>query len=264
MKMKIPIFQIDAFTHEPFKGNPAAVCLLSKEMPEIWMQKIALEMNLSETAFLLKENEGYHLRWFTPVLEVDLCGHATLASAFVLYHKNLVKKMDLISFYSRSGELNASIKDDWITLNFPAFDEKPFIETERLGEILGVNPIEVVKSGENIIVELKTSLEIRQLKPDFIKLANIPYQGLAVTARSDNPKFDFISRYFAPRVGINEDPVTGSAHACLGPYWMKRLKNKMLAYQASVRGGIVKIEIQGKRVLLGGQAVMIFEGELQI
>lgn len=263
--MKIPIFQIDAFTGEPFKGNPAAVCLLTKEMPEIWMQKIALEMNLSETAFLLEENSGYRLRWFTPVMEVNLCGHATLASIFVLVHKNLVKKMDLIRFYTRSGELNASMTDNWITLNFPAFEEKPYYKAERLKEVLGVNPIEVVESGENLIMELKSSIEIKQLKPDFIQLAQIPYQGLAVTARSDNPEFDFISRYFAPRVGINEDPVTGSAHACLGPYWMKRLKkNKMIAYQASVRGGVVKVEIQGERALLSGQAVMIFEGELSI
>jgi len=263
--MKIPIFQIDAFTIEPFKGNPAAVCLLTEEMPEIWMQKIALEMNLSETAFLLEENRGYRLRWFTPVMEVDLCGHATLASSFVLYRKDLVKKTDLICFYTRSGDLNASITDDWITLNFPAFEEKPFMEAERLKEILGVNPIEVVISGENVIVELKSPKEIRQLKPDFIQLVKIPLHGLAVTARSDLPEFDFISRYFAPWAGIDEDPVTGSAHACLGPYWEKRLKkNKMIAYQASARGGVVKIEIQGNRVLLSGQAVMIFEGELKI
>ncbi len=263
--MKIPIFQIDAFTSEPFKGNPAAVCLLTEEIPEIWMQKIASEMNLSETAFLLEENRGYRLRWFTPVMEVDLCGHATLASSFVLYRKDLVKKTDSIRFYTRSGELNASITDDWTTLNFPAFEEKPYMEAERLKEILGVNPIEVVISGENVIVELKSSKEIRQLKPDFIQLVKIPLHGLAVTARSDLPEFDFISRYFAPWAGISEDPVTGSAHAFLGPYWMKRLKkNKMIAYQASVRGGVVKVEIQGKRVLLSGQAVMIFEGELRI
>jgi PhzF family phenazine biosynthesis protein len=263
--MKLPVFQIDAFTNEPFKGNPAAVCLLTEEMPERWMQRIAMEMNLSETAFLLPENEGYHLRWFTPIMEVDLCGHATLASAFVLNHKHLVKKNDLTHFYTRSGELTALITDDWITLNFPAFEEKPFMKVEQLKKILGVDPIEVVKSGENVIVELKSSIEIRQLKPDFIQLAKIPLSGLAVTARSDNPEFDFISRYFAPWVGINEDPVTGSAHACLGPFWEKRLKKKkMNAYQASARGGVVKVEIQENRVLISGQAVMIFEGELRI
>ena len=263
--MKIPIFQIDAFTSVPFKGNPAAVCLLTEEMSEKWMQKIALEMNLSETAFLLKENRGFRLRWFTPIMEVDLCGHATLASAFVLYCKDFVKKKDLIRFTTRSGELNALINNDWITLNFPAFQEMPFMHIERLEEILKVFPVEIVKSGENVIVELKSSKEIRQLKPDFIQLVKIPIHGLAVTARSDSPEFDFISRYFAPWAGIDEDPVTGSAHACLGPYWEKRLKkNKMIAYQASARGGVVKIEIQGNRVLLSGQAVMIFEGELKI
>jgi len=263
--MKMPIFQVDAFTTEPFKGNPAIVCLLTDEIQEELMQYIAMEMNLSETAFLLPENGGYRLRWFTPVMEVDLCGHATLASSFVLYHKDLVKKEDLIRFYTRSGELKASVNNDWITLNFPAFEEKPFTEAERLKEVLGVDPIQVVQSGENVIVELKSSEEIRQLKPDFIQLVKIPLHGLAVTARSDLPKFDFISRYFAPWAGINEDPVTGSAHACLGPYWGKRLiKRKMIAYQASTRGGVIKVEVQGNRVLLGGQAVMIFEGELKI
>lgn len=263
--MKIPIFQIDAFTNEPFKGNPAAVCLLSEEMPEIWMQKIAAEMNLSETAFLLREKNGYHLRWFTPLMEVDLCGHATLASAFILYHKDLVSKADLICFFTRTGELNASIADEWITLNFPAFEEKPFLEAERLEKIIGVHPIEMVKSGENVIVELSSSQEIRLFKPDFLQLLKLPMHGLIITARSDLPEFDFISRYFAPWVGINEDPVTGSAHACLGPYWKKRLKiKKMSAYQASARGGVVKVETQGKRILLSGQAVMIFEGELSI
>ena len=263
--MKIPIFQIDAFTIEPFKGNPAAVCLLTEVMPVTWMQKIATEMNLSETAFLMKEEKGYHLRWFTPLMEVDLCGHATLASAFVLYYKDLVRINDLICFRSRSGELNASVADGWITLNFPAFEERPFLETERLGKILGIHPIEVVKSGENVIVELKSSKEIRQLKPDIIQLLKLPMHGLVVTARSDLPEFDFISRYFAPWAGINEDPVTGSAHACLGPYWEKRLKKKkMNAYQASTRGGVVKVETLGNRVLLSGQAVMIFEGELRL
>ncbi len=263
--MKLPIFQIDAFTSEAFKGNPAAVCLLTEEIPELWLQKIAMEMNLSETAFLLPENKGYHLRWFTPLMEVDLCGHATLASSFVLYHKDLVKKGDLIHFYTRSGELNASMKGDWITLDFPSFEEKPFLEAKRLNEVLRVEPIQVVSSGENVIVELKSSEEIRQLKPDFIQLVQIPIHGLAVTARSDSSEFDFISRYFAPWVGINEDPVTGSVHACLGPYWEKRLrKKKMNAYQASARGGVVRIEVLGNRVRLDGQAVMIFEGELFI
>jgi PhzF family phenazine biosynthesis protein len=261
--MKIPLFQIDAFTSEPFKGNPAAVCLLNEKIPDTRMQKIALEMNLSETAFLLKENGGYRLRWFTPVTEVDLCGHATLASSYLLFQKGLVSGDHLICFYTRSGELQAMMADGWVTLNFPAFEEKPYIETDKLREALGVNPVEIVKSGENVIMELGTSEEVRNLKPDFIKLMDISLHGVAVTARSDLSEFDFISRYFAPWVGIDEDPVTGSAHACLGPYWSKRLKKKkMIAYQASARGGVVKVEIQGNRVLLGGQAVLIFEGEL--
>jgi PhzF family phenazine biosynthesis protein len=263
--MKIPLFQIDAFTSEPFKGNPAAVCLLNEEIPDSQMQKIALEMNLSETAFLLEENGGYRLRWFTPVTEVNLCGHATLASAYLLFNKSFMSRDQLIYFYTRSGELQAMMADGWVTLNFPAFEEKPFIETDKVREALGVNPVEVVKSGENVIVELETSDEVRNLNPDFIKLMKIPLHGVAVTARSDVPEYDFISRYFAPWVGIDEDPVTGSAHACLGPYWRKRLKKKkMIAYQASARGGVVKVEIQGNRVLLGGQAILILEGELLV
>jgi PhzF family phenazine biosynthesis protein len=263
--MKIPLFQIDAFTNEPFKGNPAAVCLLPEAISEIRMQKIAQEMNLSETAFLLTEDKGYRLRWFTPLLEVDLCGHATLASSFVLYQQDLVEKNEVIHFYTRSGELSASTNGDWITLDFPGFEETPFLEAGLLKTVLRIDPINVVRSGENIIIELKSSEEIRQLKPDFIQLVKIQIHGLAVTARSDHPEFDFISRYFAPWAGINEDPVTGSAHACLAPYWEKRLKKKkMVAFQASSRGGIVRVEVQGNRVLIGGQSVMIFKGELII
>jgi PhzF family phenazine biosynthesis protein len=263
--MRIPIYQIDAFTNEPFKGNPAAVCLLSEAISENRMQKIALEMNLSETAFLLPEDEGFRLRWFTPLVEVELCGHATLASSFILFNQELVKKNDPIHFFTRSGELKASIQGDWINLNFPGFEEKPFLEAEMLKTILQEDPINIVSSGENVIVELKTSNEIRQLKPDFIQLVKIPIHGLVVTARSDLEEFDFISRYFAPWVGINEDPVTGSAHACLAPYWEKRLKKrKMVAFQASSRGGVVRVEVQGNRVLISGQAIMILKGELII
>jgi PhzF family phenazine biosynthesis protein len=189
--MKIPIYQIDAFTNEPFKGNPAAVCLLSEAISEIRMQKIAQEMNLSETAFLLSEDKGYRLRWFTPLLEVDLCGHATLASSFVLFHQSLVEKNNQILFYTRSGELNASIMGDWITLDFPGFEERPFLQAEALKTVLQVDPINVVKSGENVIVELKSSKEIKQLQPNINQLMKIPIHGLAVTARSDLPEFDF-------------------------------------------------------------------------
>jgi PhzF family phenazine biosynthesis protein len=263
--MKVPIFQVDAFTSEPFKGNPAAVCLLSEKMPDAWMQQVAMEMNLSETAFLLAEGNGFRLRWFTPLLEVDLCGHATLASAFVLFKQKLVGTGSLIHFYTRSGELTASKIEGWITLNFPNFSETVYQNQGWVEEILKVRPRQVVQSGENVIVELNSAEEVRQLNPDFDQLTKVPLHGLAVTARSDQTGFDFISRYFAPWVGINEDPVTGSAHACLGPYWSKRLgKLMMKAFQASSRGGVIEIEISGDRVLLSGQAVMVFAGKLTV
>jgi PhzF family phenazine biosynthesis protein len=262
--MKVPIFQVDAFTGEP-KGNPAAVCLLSAKMPDAWMQQIAMEMNLSETAFLLAEGNGFRLRWFTPLLEVDLCGHATLGSAFVLFKREFVDTHSLIHFYTRSGELTASNREGWITLDFPAFSEIAYQNQGWVEEILKVRPRQVVQSGENVIVELGTTEEVRHLNPDFDKLKKIPLHGLAVTARSDQSSFDFISRYFAPWVGINEDPVTGSVHACLGPYWSKRLgKSKMKAFQASRRGGVIEVEVTGTRVLLSGQAVMVFAGELMV
>jgi PhzF family phenazine biosynthesis protein len=263
--MKVPIFQVDAFTSEPFKGNPAAVCVLSAKMPDAWMQQVAMEMNLSETAFLLAEGNGFRLRWFTPLLEVDLCGHATLGSAFVLFKREFVDTDSLIHFYTRSGELTASNREGWITLNFPAYSEMEYQNQGWVEEILKVRPCQVVRSGENVIMELGIAEEIRQLNPDFDQLKKIPLYGLAVTARSDQPGFDFISRYFAPWVGINEDPVTGSAHACLGPYWSKRLgKSKMKAFQASQRGGVIEVEVTGDRVLLSGQAVMVFAGELMV
>jgi len=261
--MEIPIFQVDAFTNEPFKGNPAVVCLLNEKKMDSWMQQLALEMNLSETAFLLSEGQGWRLRWFTPAVEVDLCGHATLASAFVLFQQRLAANGSMIHFYTRSGELTAQLKDGWITLDFPAFIEKPYSHREQLLEILKLKPNEVVQSGENVIVETASAAEVRQLLPDFERLKELPMHGLAVTARSDQPPFDFISRYFAPWVGINEDPVTGSAHACLGPYWQLRLgKSTFRAFQASSRGGVVGVKVKGERVHISGQAALVFSGDL--
>ena len=261
--MNTQIYQVDAFNSEPFKGNPAAVCLLTEKKSENWMQQIAMEMNLSETAFLLPERKGYRLRWFTPLVEVNLCGHATLASAFVLFHQKLVKPGSTVHFYTRSGEMTASDQDGWITLDFPAFYEQVYPKAQKIAEILHIKPLAVMQSGENVIVEMASAEEVCRLNPDFERLKLLTMQGLIVTARSTQPEFDFISRYFAPWIGINEDPVTGSAHACLGPYWQKRLgKSNLRAYQASQRGGMLKVEVKGKRVLISGQAVMIFSGEL--
>lgn len=261
--MSIPIFQVDAFTSEPFKGNPAAVCLLKEKKPDSWMQQVALEMNLSETAFLLPEGQGWRLRWFTPTVEVDLCGHATLASAFVLFQQQLASPDSTIHFYTRSGELTAQQQDGWISLDFPAFFERPYSHRVQLLEILNLNAKEVVQSGKNVIVETASAEEVRRLSPDFERLKKLPMHGLVVTTRSDQPPFDFISRYFAPCVGIDEDPVTGSAHACLGPYWKQRLeKSTFRAFQASSRGGVVGVEVVGERVHISGQAVLLFSGNL--
>lgn len=261
--MPIPIFQVDAFTSEPFKGNPAAVCLLKEKKPKSWMQRVAQEMNLSETAFLLLEGQSWRLHWFTPVMEVGLCGHATLASTFVLFHQQLASPENTIHFITRSGKLTAQQQDGWITLDFPAFFEKPFSQRNRLVEILNIKPNEVVQSGENVIVEMASAEEVRRLSPDFERLKQLPMHGLSVTARSDQPSFDFISRYFAPWVGINEDPVTGSAHACLGPYWQRRLgKSTFRAFQASKRGGDIGVEVRDERVQISGQAVLVFSGHL--
>jgi PhzF family phenazine biosynthesis protein len=263
--MKIPFFHVDAFTNRLFQGNPAAVILLDENQPDDWMLKIAMEMNLSETAFLLPEGKGYRLRWFTPELEVDLCGHATLASAFVLFQQKLAVMDQPIHFLTRSGELTASCQEGWIVMDFPAFDEKDYPDQGWVEAVLKVQPRKVVQSGENVIVELESADQVRRLDPDFEQLKQVRIHGLAVTARSDLPEFDFISRYFAPWVGIDEDPVTGSAHACLGPYWHKRLdKTRMKAYQASRRGGLIGVEITACRVLLSGQAVMVFSGELMV
>jgi PhzF family phenazine biosynthesis protein len=263
--MKTPIFQVDAFTQKPFSGNPAGVCLLAEEKSAEWMQSVAKEMNLSETAFLLPERDGYRLRWFTPVMEVNLCGHATLASAHVLFEKEHVGEHRDIHFYTRSGELSARQEGEWIILNFPAYEEMPYDVPQELLIALEVKPINAVKSGENVLVEVQSEEEVRNLNPDFAALAKVPLFGIAVTSQSKTPEFDFVSRYFAPWAGIDEDPVTGSAHACLGPYWGKRLnKTKMLAHQTSQRGGIVRVELAGERVLLGGQAVLVLEGELLV
>ncbi len=261
--MKIPLFHVDAFTNNPFKGNPAAVCLLNEEMPVAWMHAVAVEMNLSETAFLLPRQNGFQLRWFTPKVEVDLCGHATLASSFVLFEKGFVQSQEPIIYSTRSGDLKASLEDRRIILDFPSFDEKPCQAPLALIKALGVKPVNVIASGENVIIEVDSVNDVYQLEPDFLELVKTPLHGVAVTASSNVEEYDFISRYFAPWAGINEDPVTGSAHACLGPYWGKRLgKQRMTAFQASARGGIVYLELKGERVLLGGQAVMVFEGYL--
>lgn len=261
----ISIFQVDAFTDRPFGGNPAGVCMLSEEKPELWMQFIAREMNLPETAFLLKRNDYYDLRWFTPKVEVELCGHATLASAHVLYEFGYLDPDKQARFQTKSGLLTAEKDRLTVMLNFPAQPEQPAAVPSGLKEALNIEPKYTGKNRFAYLLELDSELTIRNLQPNFNLLKQIEGRGIIVTARSDKKEYDFVSRFFAPAIGIDEDPVTGSAHCCLGPYWYQKLKKEALTgYQASERGGIVRIGIEGDRIRLGGKAVTIFKGEVTV
>jgi PhzF family phenazine biosynthesis protein len=259
----IPLLQVDAFTAVPFHGNPAAVCILAEPRAEQWMQDVAAEMNLSETAFLLRENDGFRLRWFTPTVEVDLCGHATLASAHALWEEGILRPEQSARFFSRSGDLTAERRGEWIELNFPATPAAPVAPPDGLATALGIIPIYTGKNRFDYLIEVGSEALLRAMNPDFRALKALSVRGVIVTSRSSSGPHDFVSRFFAPGAGIDEDPVTGSAHCCLGPYWRAKLKkNDLLACQASQRGGIVKVQVAGDRVLLGGQAVTVLRGEL--
>lgn len=257
------IYQVDAFTHKPFAGNPAAVVILPEPRDEIWMQNVATEMNLSETAYLHKIEDGYHLRWFTPACEVELCGHATLASAHTLWEAGELNRIESARFHTLSGLLTAEYNNGWIEMNFPATPDKPDIAPPGLDAALGVTPTYVGKTRFDYLVVVASEETVRSMKPDFTALKEIPIRGVTVTSLSSDSEFDFVSRFFAPGAGIDEDPVTGSAHCCLGPYWRRQLdKDEFLAYQASKRGGVVRVRVAGERVYLGGQAVTVLEGNL--
>ena len=257
------IYQVDAFTPRPFAGNPAAVCVLPEPREEEWMRDVAREMNLSETAFLVPRADGYNLRWFTPAVEVELCGHATLASAHILWEAGFLQPDQQARFHTLSGLLTAERAGDWIELDFPAKPDKPASPTDELTRGLGVAPEYVGKSHFDYIVEVDSEQTLRNLKPDFTLLMQAQARGIIVTSHSASHEYDFVSRFFAPAVGVNEDPVTGSAHCVLGPFWSKRLgKEELVAYQASARGGVVKVRLAGPRVKLGGQAVTVLRGEL--
>lgn len=263
MTVGVKIFQVDAFTDIPFTGNPAAICILSAPRDATWMQNVAREMNLSETAFLNQQENGFNLCWFTPVVEVDLCGHATLASAHILWEIGLLSPREQARFHTRSGLLTAEHKGDEIELNFPTTPEERVVPPPRLSEALGVVPKYVGKSKFDYLVEVDSEEAIRNLRPDFALLSTLPVRGIIVTSPASSSGYDFVSRFFAPSVGVDEDPVTGSAHCCLGSFWSRRFgKNELIAYQASERGGIVRIRVTGDRVCLGGQAVTVLRGEL--
>ena len=227
------------------------------------MQAVAAEMNLSETAFLVQQPDGFNLRWFTPVTEVDLCGHATLASAHVLWETERLQPDTTARFHTRSGSLTAERAGDWIEMDFPATPPEPIEPPPGLSDLLGSVPRYVGRTPFDLFVELTDEEELHELSPDFAGLCELPVRGFIVTTRSDDARYDFQSRFFAPAAGVNEDPVTGSAHCALAPYWAEQLsKTNMTAYQASRRGGVVDMEMAGDRVKLRGQAVTMLRGDL--
>ena len=263
--MRQSIMQVDAFSNQAFRGNPAAVCVLSSPQDEGWMQSVAQEMNLSETAFVLKQNQNYRLRWFTPTTEVPLCGHGTLASAHVLWTEGYASTGQKLKFETKSGILTARYEDDWIELDFPANRSQDIPPITKLGDALGVRLKTVSYNSLGYLVEVASAEQVKLLQPNFTLLKQLPISNVIVTSKADeNSEYDFVSRFFAPGLGINEDPVTGAAHCCLAPYWRDRLKkDQFLAYQASRRGGVVKINYDGgDRVLLLGQAVTVIRGDL--
>lgn len=262
--MRVPIYKVDAFTSRPFSGNPAAVCILRGKKSDVWMQNVAREMNVSETAFVIRQDEGFILRWFTPKIEVDLCGHATLASAHILWEMGYLKKREPVRFHTKSGLLTAERDRGWIQMDFPSESEEQSPSPPGLEEALGFKPLYVGKNRFDYLIEAESEEVVRRYQPDFGRLAAIAARGFIVTGRSKSNEFDFVSRFFAPSVGVDEDPVTGSAHCCLAPFWGEKLgKTEMTAFQVSSRGGVVRVRTAGDRVYLGGQAVTIMQGELK-
>jgi predicted PhzF superfamily epimerase YddE/YHI9 len=263
MAAGLPLFQVDAFASEPFTGNPAAVCLLPGPRDDGWMQQVAGEMNLSVTAFLHSTGDGNHLRWFTPAVELDLCGFATLASAHVLWEQGRLKPAEQACFHTKSGMLTAKKSGAWIELDFPAEPARITSSPPGLNAALGTATRYVGRNRFDYLIEVDSEETLRELKPDFQRLANFNVRGIIVTAKASTPGYDFVSRFFAPETGVLEDPVTGSAHCCLAPFWRDRLKkDEMTAYQASARGGVVGVRVEGQRVFLRGQAVTTLRGEL--
>lgn len=263
--MALPLFIVDAFAAEPFSGNPAAVCLLDRERPDAWLQSVAAEMNLSETAYVLPlpQSGVYGLRWFTPKVEVALCGHATLASAHTLWEQGAAARGAEIAFHTQSGRLSARCRDDAIELDFPLHSPQQADVPKAVLDALGVSAVYTGRSRFDYLVEVASADVLRGLQPDFAALAAHVPRGVIVTSCSDDREYDFISRFFAPAAGVNEDPVTGSAHCCLAAYWRDRLgKDELIGFQASARGGVVRMRVVGDRVVLGGCAVTVVRGEL--
>ncbi len=264
--MSIPIYQVDAFANAPFSGNPAAVCLLSGPADAEWMQHVASEMNLSETAFLSSLDDGHRLRWFTPEVEVELCGHATLASAHVLFETEALPEDQVARFHTASGLLTV-IRNSYgtLTMDFPATIPVENDPPLGLSDVFGITPVWTGRSRFDVFVEVSDEATVRGLNPDHGAVAKLGARGVIVTARADagNP-YDFVSRFFAPGSGVPEDPVTGSAHCALAPYWTTKLnRDSLIGYQASKRGGFVSVRVSGDRVELSGRAITVLAGELR-
>jgi PhzF family phenazine biosynthesis protein len=267
--MSVKIFQVDAFTSEPFKGNPAAVCLLDTARDEAWMQRVAAEMNLSETAFPVPKGGTFDLRWFTPTIEVPLCGHATLATSHILWETKRLREDEPAKFDTESGRLVAKKTPDGIEMDLPLIPQSESEPPEGLLKALGIQPIycgatEERREGEGaFLLEVASEDTVRNLEPDFGLLGKVP-AGVMVTARSTTASCDFVSRFFIPYWGIDEDPVTGAAHCTLVPFWSQKLgKPEVMGYQASLRGGYVKGRVAGDRVTLVGKAVTVLRGDLE-
>lgn len=257
------IAHVDAFASRPFSGNPAAVCVLPSAPDETWMRNVAAEMNLSETAFLHPEDGAYRLRWLTPAIEVDLCGHATLAAAHILWEDGHIALDAEARFHTRSGLLTCRRDGGWIEMNFPVKIAEPSEAPPELANALGTDLAWVGRNQFDYLVQVANEATLRLLDPNHYLLRQLPVRGVIVTAKSKSPEFDFVSRFFAPASGVDEDPVTGSAHSALAPFWGGRLKKtEMVGFQASARGGVVKVRCEGDRVRMSGQAVTVLRGEL--
>ena len=262
--MKYPIYQVDAFAIKPFKGNPAAVVLLEESRNEQWMQEVAQEFNLSETAFLRPKGPDYELRWFTPTTEVDLCGHATIASAHILYEFGFYDPDETILFHTRSGEISSTFNRGTIEISMPRFKTNPIDAPPLLAQILPNTPVAVAESDNGaLIVELADADQVRDFQPNFELINQLDWHDFAITAPGEGTKYDFISRFFSPKTGIPEDPVTGMAHCILGPYWQTKTgKDNFYAYQASNRGGDIWVRLTDTRAFIGGKAVTVLKGEM--
>jgi PhzF family phenazine biosynthesis protein len=257
-------YHVDAFTNRMFSGNPAGVCIMTSPKEAQWMQNFAAEVLLPETAFLLKQGDDFSLRWFAPKSEVDLCGHATLAAAHILREKGILMSDEKALFHTKSGLLTASKLGKLIELDFPIESDQETTAPPNLIEGLKVQPTYIGKNRMDYIIEVKSENILREIDPDNILLKKVPMRGVIVTCRSSNSEYDFVSRFFAPSIGIDEDPVTGSAHCCLGPYWQRKMKkNEFHAYQASKRGGVVGVRVGSERVYLSGEAVTVFSADLK-